>query len=188
MRTATAASTVTIGAFSGSGARVLQIDDALVRRYARFTSKNACDVYSSRLVPEAEVYRPRHISPPWLPEIEAIIARSVDDGSEPLCKSGQWLRDEVATAAIRFFQETADLLPGKPYVYGSKQGDLVAEFKAPRGTLTSVISPNFIILFSVVDDVPLHEEVLTTDDARSALTSVTKALLAGTHGDLATEK
>ena len=59
------------------------------------------------------------------------------------------IREEVSQAALLFFRNFADLLPGEPYLYPSKDGDLVAEFEAPGGSLTTVLSPEATILFAV---------------------------------------
>src|SRR5207253_6843160 len=53
---------------------------------------------------------------------------------------GRWVTQAVANAATDFFKSTADLMPGKPFIYSSREGDLVAEFETKRGTMTSIIS------------------------------------------------
>ena len=88
----------------------------------------------------------------WLPSVERRIGDSTLPDEYQSFWSTEWLREEVGQAAIRFFENTADLLPGEPFIYASQTGALVAEFDAPRGTLTTIISPSAVILFAVKAD------------------------------------
>jgi hypothetical protein len=87
---------------------------------------------------------PTRFRPTWLPVVERRIRDSIarlgwtDDTDE-----GRWLSWATAEAARIFFDTAADVLPGEPYIYSSKQGDLVAEFQDERGTLTTNRFANF---------------------------------------------
>jgi hypothetical protein len=130
-----------------------------------------------------------NISPvtPWLSSVE----RRIEDSIVPIEYEGlsptQWLREEVGQAAIRFFQNTADVLPVEPFLYGSQTGALVAEFVAKRGTLTTVVSPNTVIVFAVKADEPDTPVQVTlkrgSNLLREELQEIVKAL-AGPHGQM----
>jgi hypothetical protein len=81
---------------------------------------------------------------------------------------------------------TSDLLPNEPHIYSSTQGDLVAEFKGIHGTLTSIVSPRFLILFASVNGVPVQETLrfgeTTTAAIRRAVHNLTEKLRTGKHG------
>jgi hypothetical protein len=101
---------------------------------------------------------------------------------------GCWLSRDVADAANAFFQKTADLLPEEPFIYSSQRGDLVAEFKAERGTMTSIVSPTFVVLFAVIDGMPLERRVLEGGDVREQVLQLTGMLRTGLHGAVDTTK
>src|SRR5579872_4533511 len=96
--------------------------------------------YSDAPDHEPVVYGPKLILPRWVDSIVQVIRNSVIPGDRVHENDGRWITQAIADAAIDFFQNTADLLPGEPIVYRSQQGDLVAEFACRRGTLTSIIS------------------------------------------------
>jgi hypothetical protein len=86
----------------------------------------------------------------WLPIVESRIRGSVfPDGYEHE-PSTEWLSERAANAAISFFRNGADLLPTEPHIYGTKSGDLVAEFETANGSMTSVVSDKQTILFAVL--------------------------------------
>ena len=62
----------------------------------------------------------------WLPTLEDRIRRSILPDEYEGEPSTEWLSAEAASAAIAFFRNGADLLPGEPYIYATKSGDLVA--------------------------------------------------------------
>src|SRR5258707_325256 len=87
--------------------------------------------------PETLIYTPTPIGPHWLASTRKRIRTSIMPNYQAGANDGRWLSQEVADAADAFFRETADLLPGEPFIYSSRLGDLVAEFKAEHGTMTS---------------------------------------------------
>jgi len=84
----------------------------------------------------------------WLPKIEAAIKSSVPEELIEEENRGQWLDADAAYNAIHFLQNTADLLPGEPRIYGTPLGDFVAEFESPLARLTSIISAQRALLIS----------------------------------------
>jgi hypothetical protein len=101
----------------------------------------------------------------------------------------RWLSQLIAMRALEFFKATSDLLPSEPYIYSSQKGDLVAEFTAVRGTLTSIVSPKFILLFAVVDGSPMEKKVEREsgfEELRSELRQLTESLRMGRNGSMAT--
>lgn len=90
----------------------------------------------------------------WLPVVEARIRGSVlppDRHEEP---SKEWLSADAANAAISFLRGGADLLPAEPHIYGTRKGDLVAEFETVNANVTSVMSDKQTILFAVLAGSP----------------------------------
>jgi len=181
-----ASSTIFIDQF-GSGARHYSwpSNTAIIERYRRFTRSTKPQILSETPPPESRVYRSDRILPRWAEQTAQTIRSSIAYESR---KDGRWLRPEAAIAANDFFREVADLLPGAPHLYPSSQGDVVAEFKAPYGTLTSIVSSSFVLLFAVVGDTEIERKILPTGDVRRELGSVMKPLLSGQYGDLAAEK
>jgi hypothetical protein len=99
---------------------------------------------------------------------------------------GRWISQAVANSAVDFLQATADLLHEQPFIYSSNNGDLVAEFSANRGTLTAVASPSSVLLFAVVDGVPIERRFDDIRLLRDAVLGI-RPLLSALHGDLATK-
>jgi hypothetical protein len=125
---------------------------------------------------------------PWFRLVERRITRSAlpDVNTK---NDGRWLTLDSTKAAMDFFGSTSDLLPGEPYIYGSQKGDLVAEFTAVHGTLTSIVTPGFTLLFAVVDGVPIEKRIpreSSNSVLRSELKQLTELLRTGQHGSLAT--
>lgn len=82
----------------------------------------------------------------WLPKVEAAIASSVPEEMHEEDNEGQWLDADTAFNAIHFLQNTADLLPGEPCIYGTPLGDFVAEFDNTVARLTSIVSAQRTLL------------------------------------------
>ncbi|MEQ1756694.1 MAG: hypothetical protein ABL986_00110 [Vicinamibacterales bacterium] len=189
MISGTAASTVSFEQLgSGGGWLPSETQVAILARYRRLIQPREREIFSEARLPDAEVYRPQQLPPNWLEETERVINASIDRDSEGFSEDGRWLKQEVAAAANDFFREAADLLPSEPYVYSSRQGDLVAEFKAPHGSLTTVVSQHFVVLFAAVDEVAIQRKILLPGDLRRELTQVMQPLMTGAHGDLASGK
>jgi hypothetical protein len=138
--------------------------------------------------PEAFLYIPSPIRPRWFATTQKRIYASVRPNERARMNDGCWLSRDVADAANAFFQKTADLLPEEPFIYSSQRGDLVAEFKAERGTMTSIVSPTFVVLFAVVDGMPLERRVLEGGDVREQVLQLTGMLRTGLHGAVDTTK
>lgn len=187
----TTASTITIEQF-GTGASLPAVDlnAAVLERYFKRTLGNRQMILSDAPLPEASIYAFEALKPAWLVSTENVIQGSIggDLALDDPSQEGRWLTQAVADAAISFFRTTADLLPGEPHIYSSRQGDLVAEFRVPGGELTSIISPEFVLLFSVINDAPSQNKLLPTDDIRAAVEDVINRLVAGTDGDVATKQ
>ena len=161
-------------------------------RYIQFAARRAFRDSTSLSVKVDAPY-PLNISPvtPWLPSVERRIGDSIIPSEYESLVSGEWLHEEVGLAAIRFFQNTADLLPGEPFIYASQTGALVAEFGATRGALTTVISPESVILFGVNVDNPATPIGITVKRGSNRLREDVKEVvqtLAGAHGQMGTTK
>lgn len=107
--------------------------------------------YLSEFRIEDSIRGPSQILPEWVGAVKRRIQDSIAPSLDHFDSSGRWLPASTATAASAFFERLGDSLPSEPIIYGSRSGDLVAEFESPHGTMTGIISPDFILLFSVVD-------------------------------------
>jgi hypothetical protein len=122
-----------------------------------------------------------------------LVERRISESStrDPnLARSGRWLPQATAIAALRFFEAASDLLPGEPYIYGSPLGDLVAEFDGKKGTLTSVIGPNVTLLFAIIGGIPIKKTISPEGgerELRSELKELAESLRTGKHGTLESE-
>jgi hypothetical protein len=125
---------------------------------------------------------PKPISPVWLANTRECIRKSVRPKPSDAMADGQWLTQEIANAATDFFQSAADLLPGEPFIYSSQRGDLVAEFKAEHGTMTTIVSQTFVLLFAVIDGVPVEKRVFEPAAVREEVRRLTGLLHMGRHG------
>lgn len=127
----------------------------------------------------------------WLPIVESRIRGSVlpnEYESEP---STEWLSEGAANAAIAFLRNGADMLPTEPHIYGTKSGDLVAEFETANGSMTSVVSDKQTILFAVLTSDP-HEPIQSiicrgSNRFRDELSSILTKLSAGSHGQISAD-
>lgn len=133
---------------------------------------------------------PRPPGASWFPLVKRRISES--STTDPnLARSGSWLPQATAIAALRFFEAASDLLPGEPYIYGSPLGDLVAEFDGEKGTLTSVTGPNLTLLFAIIGGIPIKRTVTAEGgerELRSELKELAESLRTGKHGALETEQ
>ena len=85
----------------------------------------------------------------WLTKIESAIRASVPDQYDEDKNEGQWLEADSAFNALQFLENSADLLPGEPAIYGTPLGDFVAEFENETAKLTSVVSATQTLLVGV---------------------------------------
>jgi hypothetical protein len=132
---------------------------------------------------------PRPPGASWFRKVEKRIANSSATSPDSL-RSGRWLPQATAIAAIKFFEVTSDLLPGEPYIYGSPAGDLVAEFDGEKGTLTGVIGPGLTLLYAFVGGIPIKRTISPESgdgDLRSEMKELAELLRTGKHGALDTK-
>jgi hypothetical protein len=129
--------------------------------------------------PEEQIRQVEPLYASWLPVVQGrIVASTATDASEMHeIESGQFLKREIVDAALQFFEKASDVLPGEPYIYASKTGDLVAEFEAPRGTMTTIVSKSFALAFAVIaGEQPLERRFALADDSTEPMRSELKAL------------
>ncbi|CAN7342532.1 hypothetical protein [Bosea sp. LjRoot237] len=124
----------------------------------------------------------------WLSAVEARIRDSIlpDGHSEEYL--GEWLSPDAARAALAFFEAGADMLPSEPHIYGTSDGDLVAEFEGPEGRITSIVSRDETTLFGVSEhkpDRPIQTVIPRgSNQYREHLRSFTKKMAARQHGEV----
>jgi hypothetical protein len=141
------------------------------------------------IIPATQLRPLGAIEPTWANAVQTRISKSIaPQGAEPLDR--RWLSVNVANVATQFFQVTADVLPGEPYIYSSNEGDLVAEFSGTHGTMTNIISPTFIFVFAVIDGESVEKHLDLENggfaSVRSELSKLSKMLRTGRHGAVET--
>jgi hypothetical protein len=122
---------------------------------------------------------------PWLAAVERRIKDSIAV-SETTDEDGTTtISEEVAGAALRFFQSSADVLPSEPFLYASLRGSLVAEFTSANGSITAVISPDDTKLMAAQNRHPNDTQEITlrrgSNRVREDLRSII-SFLARSHG------
>src|ERR1700730_2758375 len=160
-----------------------------VQRIAEWAAELAQKAWYDSAEDWIEPY-PLYLTAPnsWLPIVETRIRGSVLPDEYEREPSTEWLSEGAANAAIAFFRNGADLLPTEPHIYGTKSGDLVAEFETANGSMTSVVSDKQTILFAVLtgDDEPIQTIIRRDSNRfRDELRSITTKLAAGSsHGKM----
>ena len=99
----------------------------------------------------------------WLDAVEQRIFASLPVDGYELNDRSAWLQPSVGEAALKFFRMASLALPNEPYIYPSKRGDLVAEFAAPRGKMTCLISPEFVLVFANAGDEIIQKTFMSSD-------------------------
>ena len=158
----------------------------VIERYRRWFTRLEPPLFDDWF--ETPFISAKPFQPAWLKATQTSIRNSVARSSAANVTEGRWLTQDVANAATDFLETTADLLPGRPFVYSSKEGDFVAEFQSKHGSLTSIVSPAFVLLFATVDGVPFERKVTDARTLREEVRRLMEPLLRGQHGDLETAK
>lgn len=83
----------------------------------------------------------------WLADVESLIRNSIAPSRHSDLITREWLDRDAALAAIVFFRDSCDLLPSEPFVYGTAEGEMVAEFETADLRVTTVVSLDNTILF-----------------------------------------
>ena len=158
----------------------------LIERYRRWCTRVRPHVSDNRL--ETALYAPSPIEPSWMENKLTAIRKSVAPSPQAAIGDGRWLSQNVVNAATDFFRLAGDVLPGEPFIYSSREGDLVAEFEGKHGTMTSIVSSTFVLLFAVIDGVPVERTIFETRGIREEVQQLTRSLLAGRDGHLETAR
>ena len=84
------------------------------------------------------------------------------------------------------------MLPGEPFIYSARGGDLVAEFQGAHGTLTGILSETFVVLFAVVDGVSVTNKISLSGgisaECRPILERLTNQIRTGQNGAMDTKR
>lgn len=125
----------------------------------------------------------------WLTSIEQRIKDSiVPSDIEGVETSPEYLSPFSADRALTFFDSTSGFLPCEPYIYGTEDGDLVAEFDVSDLKLTAIITPENTILFGVSTpdkSTPAHVEIRRgCNNLRGEVRNFLTGLREGSHGAL----
>lgn len=100
---------------------------------------------------DGRVQGPQPTPARWLADVERRIRDSIVPENHIDDNDGRWINLDVANSAIQFFRQASELLPGEPFIYSSGSGDLVAEFKARFGMMTSVVMTDKFLAMVVMD-------------------------------------
>ena len=185
----TAAQTASVGIKPQEYGLLVRQDDNNEEVLARYW---ATCFKATRTQPETKteitLLGPNRLAADWLGAVQDRIHQSiVPRGKE---NDGRWLSEEIAAAGSVFFELTSDILPGEPYLYSSKRGDLVAEFETEHGVMTGIITQEVAVLFAVVDGIPVEGKLALDaprDSARQELRKFTGMLHKQQHGSLETK-
>lgn len=167
-------------------------DAAKVERKRGLYSK----LYMSKHSPHAYLMRDDIKLPnlsEWQQRVKIRIEKSSANYEQNDRNKNERLSLSVALAAIDFFDNTADILPEEPVIYAASDGELVAEFKARNGAITTIVSHDFIIIFADIDGHALHYQftdrsLSAYEQIRSRLKEILSKLNVGEDGSLATTK
>ncbi len=153
---------------------------------AAYLGTQAAHTPSTQVVLGAPVAYPRPQTASWLGAVQRRLNGSIGVRDGEALRDGTALSMEVVSRANSFLEATSDLLPAEPYIYGSGNGDLVAEFNVPNGQMTLIISTDFAIAYAAVGGHGVQRTMTlkagTTDTWRSALSAVTDTLQVRQHG------
>ncbi len=159
-------------------------DACVIERYAGMFAKHVAALSDTK--PEKALRDMHPITATWFNIVERRIRQSVLPVDQRAENDGRWLTQDIADSASAFFKTTSDVLPAEPFIYSSRNGDLVAEFSAPHGTLTNIVSQTSVVAFAVVDGVPIEMRLelacRSRDRLRQELRQLTKMLCMGRHG------
>jgi hypothetical protein len=140
-------------------------------------------------LPRLDVIERTSLKPAWVDDVQQSIRSSVARSSAHIPGEGRWLTQDVANAANDFLSITGDILPSAPYIYSSRKGDFVAEFRATNGKLTSIVSPEFVLLFAVVNGgAPVERKLTDAGTVREEVRRMVDLLAPGAHGEVAARK
>ena len=127
---------------------------------------------------------PQHVN--WLADVEMRIQNSIHPFDPNMAETGEWLPRDTAFAALQFFRDGCDLMPGEPHLYGTSEGELVAEFESGSVRMTSVVSDDGATLFGYRRDNDEMPHQLTirrgSNQGRFEIKSFTQALGVDPHG------
>jgi hypothetical protein len=139
---------------------------------------------------ESLIQAPSRIASQWLATVQERLQTSIVPKNCESENDGRWLTEDVAASASTFFEMTSDVLPSEPSIYSSQNGDLVAEFDSNHGTMTGIIAKDFVVLFAVVDGVPVERRLVLGSygprSLRRELQHLTEMLRTGRHGAVET--
>jgi hypothetical protein len=159
-----------------------------IERYRKYAVAPQSQISNNRLEESIHISHPP--ASEWLETIQERVRNSIMPIGDEAENDGRWLTQDIADAALEFFQTTSDLLPIEPYIYSSKKGDLVAEFEDKHGNMTCIVSPEFTLLFAVIDGVSIEKRLFPTKnslgDLRAEVQQLTKMIRIGRHGSLDT--
>jgi hypothetical protein len=139
----------------------------------------------SGLTTTGMVTGPLPVPAQWLGDVERRIRNSIVPAERAQENDGRWISLEVANSAIQFFRQASTVLPGEPFIYSSNSGDLVAEFKALHGLMTSVVTAGKLMAVAIVDgqteEVNVDLTTATESELRRELKPIADYLRKGQH-------
>lgn len=123
----------------------------------------------------------------WLADVENRIRNSIAPEPHIDLASREWLDRGAALAAISFFRDSSDLFPSEPHIYGTSDGDLVAEFETEKLRVTTIIASRGTTLFGYrrdADDFPTQCKIRNgSNRRRHEVEEFATELGIGIHGE-----
>jgi hypothetical protein len=142
--------------------------------------------------PESELPSLTSTPAPWLGAVQRRLNASIGlEGIEGR-NDGAWLIKEVVSNANSVFDAASNLFPSEPYLYGSRAGDLVAEFEGKEGRMTMVVTKEALITFAVAGKKTIRRQMklipFTPADIRRGVADIANSLGSGSYGSVDAEK
>jgi|HubBroStandDraft_1064217.scaffolds.fasta_scaffold74976_2 hypothetical protein len=155
--------------------------------------KSLATVAATSVSPEAIQSGLLDVSPavaPWLADVQRRLNASIGTPVETGQRTGAWLKSDVVSTANRLFEVSSTLFPSAPHLYGSRDGDLVAEFTNQVGSMTMVVTKDSALAFAVVGSKTFQktlslDAMVSTTVARE-LSEITRRLSTDSHAQVDT--
>jgi hypothetical protein len=170
-------------------ARLPRMDEVLLRNYLQGYAEKITQAENR---PESEL--PSFAPPPaaWLGAIQRRLNASIGVEGAGERRDGSSLTKEVVSNANSFFEATSNLFPSEPYLYGSRSGDLIAEFESDVGQMTVVVTSRNLIAFAVVGNETVKKQLAIVPFASAAIrreiAELASRLGSGRYGSMDSEK
>lgn len=172
-----------------STARLPRVDEVRLQSYLHgYADKIA--LWENRA--EAELPSVAPPPAPWLGAVQRRLNASIGIEGADALRDGSSLTKEVVSNANSFFEATSNLFPSEPYLYGSRNGDLIAEFEGKVGRMTVVVTSHNLIAFAVAGNETFKKQFdivpFASAPIRHEIADIAERLGSGRYGSVDSEK